>query len=221
MSSAPQKLQFGIRPLGYLLFGLANLLLIMLILDNLLRVRLGFDWFNIFFVLPLVSGLAFFGFWASFKEMQSPDNTPKKPLGRIATACFVMLYLAIPTAGAISVAAEVATCRTLQKIGKEATAKAEDLSLFQQPVNRPTRTIPVQDPTGAEHLRMEVSFTASNTAVSRSITPYLPDREVIAKVYNQAQNGTLKVRYMPDDPKTFVIAGTPCRESIFAAFVPR
>lgn len=214
MNPTPQSRR---RPdLAYVLFSFASLLLLIILLDSIFHREFGFNWFSVLAQLPFISLILAVSIYLTIKSTKYPKEQPSSSGARIAIFCFIFLYLALPVAGIWSTAVEIATCREVKVRGKEALATVENAELSYKIVRNRHRD--VQTPAEANQLRVDLKFTGGNTPVVQSVTPYLPSHDDIARAYTEAKTGMLKVRYLPENPKTFFVAAAPCQESIFAIF---
>lgn len=207
--------------LGYTLFGIINVVMVVFILDSILRERLGFNGFAILIGIPFFSLLAFVGFYALYKTTRpSYKEVPRSRKRLFFTAVGLLLYVGFILFSIWTTIDSIASCRMAMERGRETLAKVEKISLEWKLIgNRPRSIIDVQTPAEANQLRVKLSFTAEGRTITYDPAPYLPNHDAIAKVYNEAKTGVLKVRYLPEDPATFFVAAAPCRESIFAVFI--
>lgn len=203
--------------IGFGAFALVSLLFLAILLDSTLHTRLPFNWFDWFILFPFFSLTLVICVYFFYKAVKSPRDERPLTLGkRIILLCLFMLFLVLPVAGIWSIVNEVATCREVKTKGKEALAKVEYVELNFKVKN--TREVTVQTPQEANEVDLRLKFTAEGTAIDYSPSIYLPTTDAIARVWSEAQTGTLKVRYLPGDPHTFFVAAAPCRESVFAIF---
>ncbi len=192
-------------------------MLLIILLDSIFHREFGFDWFGMLVQLPFISLLSIVSMYLAIKTAKHSKEQSTNPKKRLAIICFILLYLALPIAGIWSTAAQIATCRAVKIRGEETLATVERTELSYQVVR--SRDIDVRTPAEANRLWVKLKFTGGNTPVAQSVTPYLPSHEAIARVWNETQTGLLKVRYLPENPKTFYVATAPCQESIFANFL--
>jgi hypothetical protein len=197
--------------------------MVVVALDAILREQLGFNWFAVLIVIPFFSLLGFGGFYALYKTTRpSYKEKPRSLTRRLLTALALLLYVGFILLAIWATINDISNCRAAINRGRETLAKVEDISLeWKLMDNRPGTIVKVQTPAEANQLRVNLRFTAEGEIVTYDPAPYLPNHDAIARVYSEAQTGTLKVRYLPEDPSVFFVAAAPCRESIFAAFLQK
>lgn len=205
--------------LGYGLFGLGNLLFLIILLDSFLHREFQLYWLGAFTVLPLVALLTVFSIYSAIKTLKHPSAQVLSPKKRVAIYCFVLLYLALPVIGIWSIRNDVASCYEVKAKGSQAFATVENAELGYEHMLPRSRNADVQSPANANQLDMKLKFTAGTTVVEKYINPYFSNRDTIARIYNEAKTGTLRVQYQPKNPETFFVVAAPCQESIFAIFL--
>lgn len=219
MNTPPMKPRNrSLSVIGFGTFAIVSLLFLAILLDSTLHTQLPFDWFDWFILFPFFSLALVICVYGFYKAVKSPRDEQPFSLGkRVILPCLFMLFLVLPISGIWSIVNEVATCHEVKARGREALARVEYVELNYGVKN--TREIPVRTPQEANELDLRLKFTAEGVAVDYSPSVYLPTTDAIARVWDEAQTGTLKVRYLPGDPHTFFVAAAPCRESVFAIFL--